>query len=71
MQHLLEVMNEPDLGKFWCTINLTEANYMNRPLENVISEPTQMHRYTLLAHLLIGKNNTPLYILRIFSLATD
>lgn len=71
MQHLLEVMNEPDLGKFRCTRNLTEANSMNRPLENVFSEPTQMHRCTLLAHLFIGKNNTPLYILRISSLATD
>lgn len=47
MQHLLEVMTGPDLGKFWCSRNLTETNYINRPLENAFPEPTQMHRYTL------------------------
>lgn len=40
-------MNRPDLGKFCCSRNWTETNYINRHLENAFSGPTQTHRYTL------------------------
>lgn len=54
MQHLVEVINGPDLGEFWCSWNLTEPNYINRHLDNIFFGPTQMHRYTL-------NSCTPLY----------